>query len=114
MADELFEAPDALAVLDTAKPAPPTPPPPPRRGERKLLGAVVDVIVAIALVAAGVFLGELLARRSTGEVLKDAASAAKFPPVDLLMWLSPILLLLLVYALLISRGKSLGSILRRR
>ena len=113
MADELFETPDALAALDDPVPAPPpTPPAQPR--ERKLLGAVVDVLVALVLVVVGVFCGELLARQSTAEVLKDAASAAKFPPVDLLMWLTPTLLLLLVYALFISRGKSAGGFLRRR
>src|SRR5262245_46072121 len=112
MADELFETPDALEALDDPAPAPPPPPAAPR--ERKLLGAVVDVLVALGLVAIGVFCGELLARQSTTEVLKDAASAAKFPPVDLLMWLTPTVLLLLVYALFISRGKSAGGFLRRR
>jgi hypothetical protein len=113
MAEELFETPDALAVLEDAWPTPP-PARPVEPSERKSLGAVVDVVVALVLVAVGVFCGEVLARQSTGDVLKDAASAAKFPPVDLLMWLSPILLLLLVYALLVSRGKSVGSFIRRR
>ena len=97
----------------------PTPAPPrhytrkPR--ERKLLGTVVDVVVAIVLVVVGVFCGELLARQSTAEVLKDAASAAKFPPIDLLMWLTPTLLLLLVYAALhLARQERSGGFLRRR
>jgi hypothetical protein len=111
VADELFETPDALAALDDPVPAPPPPTPAPPR-ERKLLGIVVDVLVALVLVALGVFCGELLARQSTTEVLKSASS--RFPPIDLLMWLTPTVLLLLVYALFISRGKSLGSFVRRR
>jgi hypothetical protein len=74
----------------------------------------VDGALALVLIAVGVFCGEMLARQSTGEVLKDAASAPKFPPVELMMWLAPTLLLLLVYALLITRGKSLGSLVGRR
>jgi hypothetical protein len=111
--DALFERPDALAVLDEALPvAAPFPPEEPRR--RNIMGAIVDVLVAFVLVAVGVFAGELLARQSCLEVLRNAASAAKFPPVDLLMWLAPTLLLLLVYALLISRGKSVGNLVGRR
>ena len=85
-----------------------------RPRSRKLLGTLVDVVVALVLVVVGVFCGELLARQSTGEVLRDASSAAKFPPVELMMWLAPTMLLLLVYALLMSRRKSVGSVLRRR
>jgi hypothetical protein len=113
IADELFESPDPLAALGKARPTPPPIPPAVPR-ERKLLGTVVDIAAALVLVVVGVFCGELLARQSTGEVLKEAASAAKFPPVELMMWLAPTLLLLLVYALLISRGKSIGRIVRRR
>ena len=115
IAEELFETPDALAALDDVRPTPPllsSTPAKPR--ERRLLGTIVDVGVATLLVVLGVFCGELLARQSTGAVLKDASSAAKFPPVELLMWLAPTLLLLHVYALLISRGKSLGDFIRRR
>lgn len=113
VADELFETPDPLAALDKARPAPP-PLPPALPRERKLLGTLIDVAAALVLVVVGVVCGEMLARRSTGEVLKDAASAAKFPPVELMMWLAPTLLLLLVYALFISRGKSIGSLVRQR
>jgi hypothetical protein len=75
---------------------------------------VADAVVALILIAVGVFCGELLARQSTRDVLKDASSAATFPPVDLLMWLAPSVLFLLIQVLLISRGKSLGSRLARR
>lgn len=112
----LFEKPDVLAALDIAVPPPPSPQPvtPVRSGGRKVLGVAVDAVMALILIAVGVFCGELLARQSTSEILKDASSAAKFPPVDLLMWLAPSVLFLLIEALLISRGKSLGSRLARR
>jgi len=114
--DGLFEKPDVLAALDANLPSPPAPPPaaPPPAGGKKVLGIVTDVVVALILIAVGVFCGELLARQSTSEVLKDAGSAAKFPPVDLLMWLAPSVLFLLIYSLLISRGKSVGGRLRNR
>ena len=67
----------------------------------------------VLLLAAGGFLGEMLAGKPTGEIWEDAGSSVKFPPIDLLMWLSPPVLFALVYVLLISRGKSLGSRLRR-
>jgi len=106
----LFEHPDALAALDEAIPILPTPPAEPAApGGRKLLGIIVDVLVGALLIAIGVLCGEFLARQSTSEVLKDAGSAATFPPVDLLMWGAPTVVLLLIYALLISRGKSLGT-----
>lgn len=112
----LFEKPDALAGLGAAPPPPArlAPPAPERSAGRKWLGAAVDVLVVVTLIAAGVFCGEFLARKSTGAVLRTATSSAKFPPVDLLMWLAPSMLFLLVYALLISRGKSVGGALARR
>jgi hypothetical protein len=73
---------------------------------------VVDVVAILALVGVGTFLGEMLAGKSTREVWADAGSAVRFPPMDLLMWLAPPVLLALVYTLLISRGKSLGARLR--
>ena len=130
-ADFLFEKPDVLAELDagaderppvvkpespapaqTASTAKPSAPPRPR--DRKVLGVIVDIGVELVLLAVGVFCGELFAQQSTREVLSDASSAAKFPPVGLLLWMAPPLLFLLIYALLASRGKSLGSWLRKR
>ena len=130
-ADFLFEKPDVLAELDTGaderplvvkpeSPAPARPTPvakpsePPRPHDRKVLGVIVDIGVELVLLAVGVVCGELFAQQSTREVLSDAGSAAKFPPVALLLWMSPPVVFLLIYALLISRGKSLGSWLRRR
>ncbi len=134
----LFEKPDSLAELDLDAPARPaaelnhaphadTPPPaqpvagpksvptapPEPRGGSKLVAVVVDVAVVLILLVAGVLLGEVLARRPTREVLTDAGSAPKFPPIDLLMWMTPPVLLALVYALLASRGKTVGGWLRR-
>ena len=74
---------------------------------------MADVVVVLVLIAVGALLGEMLAGKSTREVWEDAGSSVVFPPTDLLMWLSPPLLVTLVYALLISRGKSLGARLRR-
>ena len=119
--DLLFEKADALAELDEdprdrepiARP-PTTETELPSRGNRKLLGLLVDATVILVLLVAGTICGELLARQSTREVLTDAGSAAKFPPVELLMWLAPTLVFLLIHALLISRGKSVGNWLRRR
>jgi hypothetical protein len=73
---------------------------------------VADVVVVLVLIAVGALLGEMLAGRSTREVWEDAGSSVVFPPTDLLMWLSPPVLFTLVYALLISRGKSLGARLK--
>jgi hypothetical protein len=75
---------------------------------------LINAVALVLLLAAGVFLGELLAKQPTRQVLTEAGSAAKFPPLELLLWLSPPLLLLLIHALLSSRGASLGSILTRR
>jgi hypothetical protein len=67
----------------------------------------------VLLIAGGALLGELLVGKSTREIWQDAGSSVKFPPIDLLMWLAPPVLLALVYTLLISRGRSLGARLRR-
>jgi hypothetical protein len=79
----------------------------------KLVPIVVDVVVVLLLLALGAFLGEFLAGKSTAEVWRDAGSSVKFPPMDLLMWLSMPVVFLLAYGLLISRGQSLGARLRR-
>jgi hypothetical protein len=102
--------------LPSAKPAAgPKPPAPATRARTgsKLLAVVVDVVIGLILLAVGVFLGEVLAKQSTGEVLKEAGSAAKFPPLELILWMAPPLLLALVYGLLVSRGRSVGYRLRR-
>jgi hypothetical protein len=97
----------------TPTPAVPAPTAPPSGG-RKLLGIAVDVMVGLILLVIGVVLGELLAKQSTREVLKDAGSATKFPPIALLLWMAPSVLFALVYMLLAGRGKTLGGWLRRR
>jgi hypothetical protein len=96
-------------------PPPPSPPPAPLKpaGSRKALGIAVDVMVGLLLVAAGVFLGELLAKKGTREVFAGI-NGPKFPQPELLMWLGPPVLLLLLYTLLGSRGKSVGAWLKKR
>lgn len=116
-------SPEMWAKLDAPPPpAPPEPKPwgavspaptPAPRAERKALGRVVDVAVALVLLVVGAFVGEFLVRKPTREVLEGLA-APKFPPTDLLLWLAAPAVLLLGYALLGSRGKSLGGWLKRR
>lgn len=94
---------------------PPAPPEPPEPGpEATLLPFLADFGVFVLLVVVGMFLGELLARKPTGQVLSDAGSAPKFPPTDLLLWAAPPILFGLVYLLLGSRERSVGAWLRRR
>lgn len=127
--NDLFEQPGLMAELDSlgTDTGPAELPPPARKvapgpvanaagpaSDRKVLGLLVDVAVALLLLVSGVICGELLAQQSTREVLTDAGSAAKFPPVELLLWMSPALVFLLVYALLSARERSVGSWLRRR
>jgi hypothetical protein len=95
------------------QPTPRTPVPVQTHGTRKFLAVVVDVVVLLLLIAVGGFLGEMLAGKPTLEIWQDAGSSVKFPSIDLLMWLSPPVLLTLVYVLLMSRGKSLGARLRK-
>jgi hypothetical protein len=72
------------------------------------------VAVGLIVLAAGVFLGETLVRKSTVQVLRDAGSAVRFPPDELLIWAAPPVLVGLVYLLLVSRGATVGSWLKRR
>jgi len=109
-------------ILALETPIVPTPPSPvdnlaetPETGiGMKPLSIVVDVMVGLVLLVLGGLLGEALAGKSTGDVWRDAATAPKFPPIDLLMWLAPPVMLGLIYGLLISRRKSLGCWLQRR
>jgi hypothetical protein len=80
---------------------------------RNLIAVVADVAVTLVLLALGALLGEFAAHKSTREVLATAA-APKFPPTELLLWLAGPVLLLLIYAFLGTRGKTVGGWLRRR
>jgi hypothetical protein len=60
------------------------------------------------------WLGELLAGKPTREVWNEAGSSVKVPSTELLLWLAPPVLVALIYALLISRGLSVGGWLKRR
>jgi hypothetical protein len=97
--------------------APPKTVAPPRpataQGSHKALGIVVDVCVVLLLLVGGAVVGEIVAGKSTREVI-DGMSGPKFPQLDLLIWLAPPVLFVLVYTLLGSRGKTVGAWLRRR
>ena len=93
---------------------PPAPAAPPARTEPTLAPFVADLAAFVLLVVAGMFCGEMLAGKPTGQVLSEAGSAAKFPPVDLMLWAAPPVLFGLVYLLLGSRERSVGAWLRRR
>jgi len=80
----------------------------------KPLSIVVDAIVGLVLLVLGGLFGEVLARKSTGDVWRDAGTAPKFPPIDLVLWLAPPVMLGLIYGLLVSRRMSLGAWLQRR
>ncbi len=81
---------------------------------RKSLSIIVDGMIGLLLLLMGGFLGEFLAQTSTGDVWHNAGSAPKFPPIDLLLWLAPPSILILVYYLLVTKRKSLGAWLQRR
>ena len=112
--------------LDLLPPEPPAPPkrrapkrtepeePPEKQPEPTLLPFIADLIAFVVLVVVGMLLGEFLARKPTGQVLSEAGSAPKFPPIDLLLWAAPPVMFALIYLLLSGRQRSLGAWLRRR
>lgn len=108
-----LDAPPPPAAPEPKSWGAPAPTPAAAPASRKPLAVVVDVAVVLVLLAVGALLGEVIARKSTPEVLQGLA-APKFPPVDLLLWLAGPVVLVLGYALLGARGKSLGGWLRRR
>jgi hypothetical protein len=80
----------------------------------KLIPLLVDGAMIVILLAVGVVLGEVLAQKSTREVWSEAGSAPQFPPLELLQWLGPPVILGLSYVWLLSRGWSVGHWLKRR
>jgi hypothetical protein len=85
---------------------------PARRG--RVLGLAADIAVGLVLAGGGALLGEFATGRGTGTILRDAGSAPKFPPVDLLLWLGCVATPLLAYVLFANRGKSVGRWLSNR
>jgi hypothetical protein len=83
-------------------------------GDRKVLSRVIDMAVGFILLGLGVFLGELLAGKPTRQVWNDAGSAVSFPPVELILWLGPPAVFMLVHGLLVSKEWSVGGWLKRR
>jgi hypothetical protein len=71
-------------------------------------------LVGLVLAAGGAFLGEFATRKSTAAILREAGSAPKFPPTDLLLWLGCVATPVLAYVLFARRGRSVGGWLRRR
>lgn len=87
--------------------------PEPAPARKKLLPIVVDLVVGLVLLAIGVLLGEMLAKKPTAHVWHDAGGAVKFPPEELILWMGPPALISLVYVLLVSKGLSVGGWLKR-
>ena len=127
---DLFLSPDvrkkpSVPIEGSAAAPVPAPRPPVQKGSspepaaipnsnRKALGLLIDIAIAVILLALGTFVGEAIAGRSTGEILRRAGSAPKFPPTDLLIWLASVLLPGLAYAWLGTRGGTVGGWLKRR
>lgn len=86
----------------------------PRRPPANPLPVIADVCVAVLLLVLGAYLGELLARKPTAQVWRDAGTAVTFPPEELILWLGPPAVLALTYALLASKGRGVGGWLKRR
>ncbi|VTU00076.1 unnamed protein product [Gemmataceae bacterium] len=118
---ELVEEPPPKPAPKPRPPARRKPPPgpepapeKPRRPRANPLPVVADVCVALLLLLLGAYLGELLARKPTAQVWRDAGSAVTFPPEELILWLGPPSVLVLTYALLASKGRGVGGWLKRR
>ncbi|MDY3550933.1 hypothetical protein R5W24_000001 [Gemmata sp. JC717] len=88
--------------------------PPETKSAAALLPFIADLVAFVVLIGSGMLLGELLVRKSTGQVLSEAGSAPKFPPVELLLWAAPPVMLALMYLLLSGRKQSFGAWVRRR
>lgn len=115
-ADEPLISPEALAHLD--EPAKLFPPGAETGStsarNRNVLARVADAAVVLVLLVAGALLGEMVARKPTGEILSGAGSSPKFPPTDLMVWLGCVAFFGLVYAWLGTRGWTVGGWLRRQ
>ena len=110
---------DLLGLPPAPPPRPPRPPAPPEptpepAAEPTTLPFLADLGVFLLLVVVGLLLGELAVRKPMGQVFSESGSAAKFPPVDLLILLAPPVMFGLIYLLLNSREKTVGAWLRRR
>ncbi len=97
----------AVSVAPAPEPAAPV-------AEPTVLPFLADLGVLLLLVFGGLLLGEVATRKPMGQVFTEAGSAAKFPPVDLLLLLAPPATFGLIYLLLNSREKTVGAWLRRR
>lgn len=99
------------------RPAPvaaPVPTAEPKRRLKHVLPVIADVAVGVILLGLAVFLGETLAGKPTRQLWHDAGGAVKFPPIELIQWIGPVAVIMLTYALLVSKGVSVGGWLRRR
>ena len=97
-------------------PPPPSPSPPPADASpgQRALWLAADVAAGLVLAGLGMLLGEFVTRKSTAAILREAGSAPKFPPTDLLLWVGCVAMPVMAYVLFANRGKSLGGWLRRR
>lgn len=112
--DEPFISPETLAQLNEPAQPPTAGTEAKPAGNRKTLARVADAAVFLVLLVVGALLGEMVARKPTGEILSGAGSAPKFPPTDLLLWLGCVAFFGLLYAWLGTRGWTVGGWLRRK
>jgi hypothetical protein len=84
------------------------------RADRTRLAWMVDGFAFVVLLAAGAFIGETVARKSTLQIFGDAPASTRFPPTELLLWLGSVAACGLLYVWLGTRGWTLGARIRRR
>jgi hypothetical protein len=81
---------------------------------RRFLAGLADGVVVLILLALGALAGEMVVRKPSGTILRESATAPRFPPIDLLLWLGCAAFFALIYVWLGTRGWTLGAWLRRR
>jgi len=111
--DLLPPAPPPAAPKPVQPPAPDAPPPP-AKPVPTMLPFIADLVVFLALLAGGAFLGELIVRKPTGQIISESGAAPTFPPTELLLWAAPPVVFGLIYLMLGRRGRTVGEWIRRQ
>ena len=83
------------------------------KSEATILPFIADLVVFALLVVVGMLLGEVIVRKSTGDVLAELANPT-FPPVDLVVWAVPTVVFAFIYILLGRRDRTVGAWIRNR